>query len=173
MTALQKIAMGLVIVLVDAFLGGYDAVADPVGWVLVIAGVLTLRAVVVEGWTPLVWLSGASLVASVVTYPPQVASSLDPAAGWALSLPQLAFTYALCGALAPLSGGLEGRFRALRWVFLAVALGPVLVLSGSVAVLRDPLAFAVVAANVYLVYLLFRASGRLSSARREDVPAAN
>jgi hypothetical protein len=43
-TPLQKVAMGLVIVLVDAFFGGYDAVPDPVGWAMVLAGVLPLRA---------------------------------------------------------------------------------------------------------------------------------
>lgn len=157
MTPLQKIAMGLVIVLVDALFAGYDAVPDPIGWILVIAGVLSLRAAI-EGGASLVWLAAVSLLASVATYPPQVSASLDETAGWLLSLPQLAFTYALCGALVPVTGDLEGRFRVLRWLFVVAAIGPVMVLSGAAEALRDPLAFVVVAADIYLVYLLFRAS---------------
>ena len=43
--------MGLVIVVVSARFGGYDALADPVGWALVVAGLLPLRTgLPLGGW---------------------------------------------------------------------------------------------------------------------------
>lgn len=156
--------MGLVIVLVDAFFAGYDAVPDPLGWALVIAGVLPLRDEV-SGGSGLLPLAGVCLVVSLATYPPQVSGALDESGGWALSLPQLGFSFLLCAALAPVAGRLAGRLRALRWVFAALAVGPVLVFGGGAVELRAPLAFVVVGANVYFVYLLFRAS-------REHLPSS-
>lgn len=173
MTPLQKIAMGLVIVLVDAFFGGYDGVPDPLGWAMVIAGLLPLRAVLAEG-SALVTAAAICLVVSLATYPPQVADRLDESGGWALSLPQLAFSFLLCTALAAVSGWLAGRFRLLRWVFVAVAAGPVLVFGGGVEVLRSPIALLVVGANIYFVYLLFQASAVLraaeASSEGDDLP---
>lgn len=173
MTPLQKIAMGLVIVLVDAFFGGFDGVPDPLGWAMVVAGLLPLRAVVAEG-TALLTTAGICLVVSVVTYPPQVANRLDESGGWALSLPQLAFSFLLCTALAPVSGWLAGRLRLLRWVFVGVAAGPVLVFGGGIEVLRSPIALLVVGANIYFVYLLFQASAVMraagSPAEDDDLP---
>lgn len=160
MTPLQKIAMGFVFVLVDASFDGYDGVPDPVGWAMVIAGLLSLRSVL-DNASALLTLAGISLLAAVATYPPQVYERLDESGGWALSLPQIAFSFALCSALAPVSGRLAGRFRVLRWVFAAMAVGPVLVFGGGVEVLRDPLAFLIVGANIYLVYLLFQASSQV------------
>jgi hypothetical protein len=160
-TPLQKVAMGLVIVLVDAFFGGYDAVPDPVGWGLILAGLLPLRPHLEEG-AGLVTVAVICLVVSVATYPPQVTSLLDESGGWALSLPQLAFSFMLCTALMPVSESLTGRFAVLRWVFVAVAAGPVLVFGGGVEFLRSPIALLVVAANIYLVYLLFQASRQVT-----------
>ena len=42
MRPLQSIAMGLVIIALRAEFGGYDALADPLGWLLVLLGVRTL-----------------------------------------------------------------------------------------------------------------------------------
>ena len=56
MRPLQSIAMGLVIVLVTASVGGYDLVADPVGWVLTggedhaLAATFPEPAAVPAGW---------------------------------------------------------------------------------------------------------------------------
>ena len=167
MTPLQGIAMGLVIVLVDASFGGYDGVPDPVGWLLVLWGLNRLRTVLPES-RGLVALAVLCLVVSVVTYPPQVAERLDESGGWALSLPQLAFSFALATALGPLSGWLEKRFRLMRTVFVGLAVAPAVVIGGDVEVLRSPLAFAVAAANVYFVYLLFQASREFTPSPRQD-----
>ena len=150
--------MGLVIVLVDALFSGYDGVPDPAGWVLVLAGLLPLRDTL-RAPVGLVGTAVVCLVVAVATYPPQVADRLDDTAGWALSLPQLGFGFLLCTALAPHAGALASRFAVLRWLFVVLALAPVVVLGGGVDVLREPLAFVVVAVEVYLVYLLFRCSG--------------
>ena len=42
MRPLQSIAIGLVIIALRAEFGGYDALVDPVGWLLVLLGVRTL-----------------------------------------------------------------------------------------------------------------------------------
>lgn len=161
MTPLQGIAMGLVIVLVDAPFGGYDGVPDPVGWLLVLGGLARLRPKLGQGRGLLV-LAGLCLLVSVVTYPPLLADRIDASAGWALSLPQLAFSVALAAALAPISGPLERGFGMLRGVFVGLAIAPAVVIGGDLDGLRTPLAVTVVAANVYLVYLLFRASSQIA-----------
>lgn len=160
--------MGLLIVLVDALFSGYDGVPDPLGWALVLAGLLPLRALLPG--SALVATGGVCLLVSLATYPPQVSGRLDDPAGWTLSLPQLAFGFLLCSALMPLAGALARRFGVLRWLFVVVALAPVAVLGGGVDALREPLAFVVVAVQVYLVYLLFRASGGVGVAPAPDEP---
>jgi hypothetical protein len=160
-TPLQGIAMGLVIVLVDAFFGGYDGVPDPLGWALVLWGLLRLRPVL-DGTRGLITLAGLCLLVSIVTYPPEVTERLDEAGGWALSLPQLAFSFALATALAPVAGWLEKRFRVMRTVFVGVAAAPAVVIGGDLDGLRSPLALVVAAANVYFVYLLFQASRQVT-----------
>jgi hypothetical protein len=166
-TPLQKVAMGLVIVLVDAFFGGYDAVPDPVGWVMVIAGLLPLRPRLESG-SGLVVLAGLCLVVSVATYPPAVTALLDESGGWALSLPQIAFSYLLCTGLAPSVEQFSRRFLTLRWLFVALGAGPVLVFGGDVEVLRSPFALLGVGANLYLVYLLFRSSPHVAAGPTES-----
>ncbi|MFP5252422.1 MAG: hypothetical protein ACLGH4_01325 [Actinomycetes bacterium] len=167
MTPLQGIAMGLVIVLVDASFGEYDGVPDPAGWLLVLWGLVRLRPVLAAR-RGLIVLAALCLVVSVVTYAPAVAGRLDESGGWALSLPQLAFSVALAGALAPVSAELERRLAAMRWVFAALAVAPAVVIGGGVDGLRSPLAFAVAAANVYFVYLLFRASGPVATRAKDE-----
>ena len=49
MTGLHKIAMGLVIVVVDAYFGEFDAVPDVLGWILVLLGLRDLRGRVTLG----------------------------------------------------------------------------------------------------------------------------
>lgn len=151
--------MGLVVVLVDALFAGYDGVPDPLGWLLVIAGLVALRPAL--DVRTLLGAAGLCLVVSVATYPPQLSDRLDDAGGFLLSLPQLVFGFLLCTAVAPAAGPLAGRFRVLRRLLVGLAVAPVVVLGGGVEALRDPLAFASVAVQVYLVYLLFASAGRI------------
>jgi hypothetical protein len=163
MTALQKVAMGLVIALVDAIIGGYDAVPDILGWVLVCLGLLDLRGrLPLSTLLPLAVLAG---LVSLATLRPALLDGLPESTGWLLSLPQIAFSFLLCTELAPVGGPpLTARLRALRWAFVVLAAGPVLLYGGGLEVLLVPLAVLSVAANVYLVYLLFRAPAELPGA---------
>jgi hypothetical protein len=172
--------MGLVVVFLRASFGGYDALPDPVGWGLVLAGLWPLRAQLGNGPT-LVRLAVASGAVSVPLVLPAVEGQLSAAAQWALSLPQTAFCVVLCSALATpdlradtgADGALRDRFAGLRWVFVAVGAAPVLVYGGRVDALAAPVVVIAVLANVYLVYLLFRISGRVARRTRkvEDDPA--
>lgn len=169
MTPLQKVAVGLVIVVLQARFGGWDALPDPVGWAFVVAGLLALRGLV-RGTDSLLWAAGLAAAVSVVTYPPAVQSRLSDSAGWILSLPQTGFCLLLCLALAPYAEQLERRLLLLRWVFLVVALLPVVVLGGGVDRLLVPTAALAVLATLYLVYLLFRLAGRPFAQRSADGP---
>jgi len=52
------------------------------------------------------------------------------------------------------------RFGLLRWAFVVVAAGPVLVYGGGVDALAAPLAVLAVVTNVAFVYYLFKVSRR-------------
>lgn len=159
MTPLQKVAMGLVLTLVDPVLGGFDAVPDVLGWVLVLLGLRDLRDRIAVG--TLVGLALVSALVSLATLRPELVADLPESTGWLLSLPQIVFSLLLCLALARAGAPRARAFRRLAWAFGVVAAGPVVLYGGGVDALLVPLALLVVAANVYLVYLLFRSAGEL------------
>ena len=160
---LQKVAMGLVIVVIEADMGGFDALPDVLGWVLVIAGVLDLRTVL-AGFGTLLTLAALSAAVSAALLWPGLADSFTESTGWLLSLPQLAFSIALCGSVAAVVPTIESAvarsFSRMRWVFGALALAPAVLYGGEVDALLAPLAFVTVAANVFLIVTLFRISKR-------------
>ncbi len=168
MTALQAIAMGLVLVILDVSVDErWDVIPDPLGWALALYGVLRLR-----GLVPVGGLVAAGVVAaavSVALVDARVVEGLEPSTGWILSLPHVVFDLILAGLLAgvlePSRPDLARRYRTLRWFFVVVAVGPVLLLGGGVGVLLVPLALVAVASYVYFVYLLFRSSGPLEAVR--------
>jgi hypothetical protein len=158
MTPLQKVAMGLVLTVVDPVVSGYDAVPDLLGWVLVVLGLRDLRHRTAMA-APLTLAVTAGLV-SVALVRPGLIMDLPESTGWWLSLPQIAFSFLLCGAVAailPAHDRLAARFLRLRWGFVVAGAGPVLLYGGGVRVLLVPLSVLTVLANVYLVYLVFRA----------------
>lgn len=153
MKALQSIAIGLVIVVLVARFGSYDALADPVGWLLVLWGVRRIA-----GNTALLALAvGSLVVAAVVWFPAtqQLLEEVDPSLRWAVNLPQVLFCIELCRRLADLAGD-SGDRRARAWlrttlvlnVLLAVA--PVLVFAAG----ADDLLASVYAAAGGVVLLL-------------------
>ncbi|GAB2728103.1 hypothetical protein [Nocardioides pakistanensis] len=154
MTPLQWVAMGLVLTLVDADIGGYDAVPDVLGWVMVVPALLRLRDVLAT--TTLVGLAVLAGMASLTTLRPDLIEDLPESTGWLLSLPQFAFSLLLSVELGRAVPRLARRFGVLAWTFGVAAVGPVLLYGGGVDVLLVPLAVLTVLANVYLVYLLFR-----------------
>lgn len=186
MKPLQSIAMGLVVIVLTARFGGYDALADPLGWLLVLLGVHRLPADLDRREALLVLAAVAGLVA-VPLWVPAVVESLydaDASLGWAANLPQLAFTGLLCHVLAGRAAA-AGDLRPARWLRLAVtltvvvALLPVLVLGAGI----DGLAvtsYVLGAATVLLVvWVLFACSGRpwaggpSASGRSGETPAGD
>ena len=161
MTPLQKIAMGLLLVLLDVPFAGYDAVPDLAGWILVVLGLIGLRARLANTDT-LLWLAAIAAIVSGALFLPEVNQQLPESTEWLLSLPQLAFSVLLCNAVAGLSEDEDrrtsGRLRLLRWLFVALAVLPVALYGGGVKALEVPLAVLAVAANVYLIVLLFTVS---------------
>jgi hypothetical protein len=173
MTPLQKVAMGLVIVVLDAYLAGFDAVPDVLGWVLVLVGLRDLR-VTLTGFGTLLSLAGVAAVISAVLLWPGLVGSVPESTGWLLSLPQLAFCIVLCGSLATLAAADQDaarRFAVLRWAFVVLVFAPAVLYGGGVDPLRVPIAVVTVAANVYLVYLLFKVSKRPYALVPADAPA--
>ena len=155
--------MGLVIVFLRAPFGGYDALADPVGWGLVLAGLVPLRTRIPQGGTATA-LAAVAAAASVPLAFPALDRRLTQGAQWGVSLPQTVFCVVLCTSLATLAeraGEPEARrFGLLRVAYLAALAGPVLVYGGGVQALTTPVALLAVLANVYLVYLTFKVSRR-------------
>lgn len=168
--------MGLVIVALHVSAHGYDLIADPFGWLLVISGVRQLGARL-RGSDTAFGLAALSGGLSLIVYPPQVTSSLDSSVSWLASVPEIAFIIVLCGSLAVMAEQADdntaGRFGKLRWVFVALLAAPVLVYGGQEPALVVPVAAVAVAAIVYLIYLLFRVSRREWTAASEVPPKSS
>jgi hypothetical protein len=158
--------MGLVIVFLRAPFGGYDGLPDPVGWILVLLGIVALRRVLPEPGLLLFFALTAGVISAGIYWPP-VSGVLAPNAEWALSLPQLAFCIMICHVLAGLTEeNTAGRFRLLRWAFVVLAVAPAVLYGGQVDALAVPIAVGATVADIYLVYLLFKIS-------RKVVPATD
>jgi hypothetical protein len=174
MSPLQKIAMGLVIVVGRAVFPPspspdwevYDALPDPLGWLLVIAGSVGL-ARTDAGFGAVRWLAALAGLVSVPMWFPQVNHLLDASGEWFVSLPQLVFCLVLAmtvgraGADRDLADDyVAKRFGLLVWGFALLAALPVVALGGEVTWLEDPTRLFSVVVNVALVYLLFRVHRR-------------
>lgn len=163
MKPLQSVAMGLVIVVLVAKFGGYDALADPVGWLLVLWGVRRIA----DNTVLLTLAGGALLVASVVWFPAtqELLDDADPSLRWAVNLPQVLFCVALCQHLAEVAGAATDQ-RSRAWlrttmvlnVLLAVA--PVLVFAASADDLLPSIYAAAGGVVLLLIVLLFAYANR-------------
>lgn len=99
MKPLLTTAAGLGLVLLDVFVGGWDLVPDPVGWVL---AVLATRQLPVPTRGTLTGIALVALVAACLLWVPSVAEAVDRlhvSVGWAAGLPQVAYLTLLCHAL--------------------------------------------------------------------------
>jgi hypothetical protein len=162
-TPLQKVAMGLVIVFLTARFAGYDALPDPIGWGLAIAGLVPLRARLPQGDSLLALAVLAGLI-SVPLVLPAVNDRLTPSGQWGLGVPQTAFCLLLSISLATLAERADEpvakRFGLLRTAYIVVLFLPVLVYGGGVTELAIPMAVLSVVSNVALVYYTFKVSRR-------------
>lgn len=168
--------MGLVIVSLRASFNGYDALADPVGWGLVLGGLVELRGDLPSA-DVLLWLAAIAALVSVAVYLPAVQARLSEDGQWGVSVPQTAFCLVLAGSLSRLlerAGAKEAhRFGLLRTAYAVLLVGPVLVYGGGVDALAVPLAVVAVLTNITLVYSTFAVSRRpyaLAQDRPERTP---
>lgn len=158
MKPLQSIAMGLVIVVLVARIGGYDALPDPVGWLLVIWGVRRTA----DSSALLALSLGALLVAGVVWFPAtqDFLDRSDPSLRWAVNLPQVLFCILLCRHLADLAGAARDQ-RARAWLRTAMllnvvlAVAPVLVFAASADDLMTSVHAMAAGVVLLLIVLLF------------------
>lgn len=178
MTPLQKIAMGLVIVLIPADFprhphpawAVYDALPDPFGWALVLAGVLALAASTDLDLDVVRWVAILALVVSVPLWFPQVNHLLVPrwnpgldfSGQWAASLPQSLFGLFLAQQIAragqfqePRDGYVAGRFGLLMWGFAALVVLPAVAYGGGVDFLVGPTLVMIGLVNVAFIGYLF------------------
>lgn len=167
MKPLQSLAMGCIFLVLVARFGGYDAYADPVGWLLVLNGLRGLPDEIPHRGA-LWYVGGLATVISVPLWVPSVIESLeggDPAVAWAVNLPQFGFLALLCHALAQAATA-DGDLRSSRWlqtslVGIVLVIGlPVLVFGGGVTALETTAGVSVVIVPVVLIVLLFSYAGR-------------
>ena len=177
MSPLQKIAMGMVIVIGNALYppdptpswAQYDALADPLGWLLVIAGTVAL-AKANPAFASTRWWAALAGATSVPVWFPQVNHLLDSSGEWFVSLPQIVFCLllardiGLAGANLPPPAGpdtyVAKRFGLLVWGFALVAVLPVVAIGGRVTALETTTLLVSTVVNVVFVYVLFRVHRR-------------
>jgi len=184
---LQKIAMGLVIVFVPANFEiadhVYDALPDPLGWLLVLSGMSALRNHL--DVDAAYWLTWIALAVSIPLWFPQLteqlpdipehlrtAAQLDQATkaasiAWALALPQSVMALILVRAIGraaidqqPRDTFVAGRFGVLLWGVAATIVLPPVAYGGDVENLITPTLISVGLVNLVLIYYLFRVHRR-------------
>jgi hypothetical protein len=174
MSPLQKIAMGLVIVIGTALFPAnpspawarYDALPDPLGWLLVLFGTFALtRANAAFDSTR--WLAALALLVSVPMWFPQLQHRLNPSGEWFVSLPQVLFCLFLARAIGmqgaqqvPADAYVAKRFGLLVWAFAVVGVLPVLAIGGGLDQLVSTTLLFSTLVNVAFVYFLFRVHRR-------------
>jgi hypothetical protein len=174
MSPLQKIAMGLVIVIGTALFPAdpspswarYDALPDPLGWLLVLVGTFALtRANAAFDSTR--WLAGLAALVSVPVWFPQVQHQLHASGEWFVSLPQVVFCLVLARAIGmqgalqtPADSYVAKRFGLLVWSFAVVGVLPVLAIGGGLTQLVSTTLLFSTLVNVAFVYVLFRVHRR-------------
>lgn len=173
--------MGLVIVLIPANFPAapdpawafYDALPDPVGWALVVAGVWSLARGSSMDTSLVKALAVAAFVLSVPLWFPQLNhllvpaynSEIDTSGQWFLSLPQNLFGFFLAREIARtgrLTGDryLAGRFGLLSWGFAALVVLPVIVYGGGLTELETPTLVLIGAVDIAFIHHLFASHRR-------------
>jgi ABC-type molybdate transport system permease subunit len=173
---LPAVAMGLVVVLLNVPVHGYDLLADPLGWVLVLIG---LSALPVPQQRTVRTLATVSLIVSLPVWVPAARDALnvtDDALAWAAGVTEVLTMIVLAHSLAGVARS-SGDAPAGRWLLTARTLFVVVLLIPPV-VLGAHLGRLVTAAAVFgsltlllMVVLLFRYAGRPWARPADPVPA--
>jgi hypothetical protein len=161
---MMRVALGVLVVLVDIGWQAWDVVPDPLGWALVLSGVLPL---VNHLGRRVASTAVLALVVSLVVYPPPVGRDVDPVVGWLISLPQLTFVAALCLSLAPLVPRATRRLARTAAALVALSVAPLGVLLTGRSELLFVVGFLVVSLQLYAVYLVVRVADALPTSSGE------
>jgi hypothetical protein len=171
---LQQVGMGMVIVVAYAYFPAdpspdwerYDALVDPLGWLLVVSGMVAL-ARVNDSFALTRWLAILAGVVSVPMWFPQLNHQLEASGEWFVSLPQLLFCLLLAREIgllgvsrSPSDGYVARRFGLLVWGFALAGVLPVVALGGGIDQLEGPTQLVSLLVSVALVYYLFRVHRR-------------
>lgn len=184
-TPLQKIAMGLVLVLIPANFPAnpspewafYDALPDPVGWLMVVLGLRDLRRGSELGLGTARMLAVIALLVSIPMWIPQVnhllvvehnpdlPEQLARSIQWFLSLPQTLFGLLLAREIGTKGTEVGDRYLATRfgllcWGFGALVVLPVVAYGGGVDDLVMPTLVAIAIVNIAFIYYLFASHRR-------------
>lgn len=174
MSPLQKIAMGMVIVVGFAYYPAspspswekYDALPDPLGWLLVLSGVFAL-ARASDAFATSRWLAALASTTSVPMWLPQLNHQLESSGAWFASLPQIAFCLVLAREIgllgarqSPSDGFVAKRFGLLVTGFAVLGILPVVAIGGGIDQLESPTELLSWIVNVAFIYLLFRVHRR-------------
>jgi hypothetical protein len=173
-TPLQRIALGLVVVVGSAYFPAhphpawqhYDALPDPIGWLLVLWGLWPLRRLDASFDLP-AWLAVLAALVSVPLWLPVLRHHLDASGEWAASMPQTLCCLLLArsiGRLAALQQPRDEyaarRFGLLSWGFALLIVLPVLALGGRLRALENPTLLVSAVVNVAFIVFLFRVHRR-------------
>lgn len=158
--------MGLVVVLLSVRFGDVDALADPLGWVVVLVGLRALPGL--PDRRLVVGLACTALLVSTALWWPASQAWLDgedPALRWGLALPQLGFQLTCCRGMARLAAD-AGDDPARRWLTLAWVAVAALAVAPPVAIALESAAVATTTyvaaglASILMVWLLVAYAGR-------------
>lgn len=177
MTALQKIAMGILITILRAPVPAhpnpawrvYNLLPGPIGWLFVLAGLRALAGTAVRTQRPRL-LAVLALVVSVPLWFPEVSHLLDPkynpgvsrSWSWLAMLPAAVFAILLTHELGRVAATNKPRdpmpemvFGALRVIFVVVAVLPAIVYGAPAPGLENTMEFVNLLSGVGLVIALF------------------
>lgn len=165
MKPLQAVGMGLVVVALTAPVHGFDLLANPLGWALLLHGLVRLPAL---PWGAAArFLAGLALAVSVVLWYPGVVDALtraDESLVWAADLPQATAVAVLCIGLARLAEDAGDR-AARAWLrtagTLSVATGVLpVVVYGALGTGEALMLVLATLALLLVIVLAFRYAGR-------------
>lgn len=169
--------MGYVVIALFARQGGYDLLADPLGWLLVLLGVSRLPDPIDRA--SLLYVGALALVVSIPLWVPSILEAIareDDSLAWAADLPALAFVALLfrqLGRAALETGDATAStvLQGLVTLTVLVALLPVLVFGAGFSGLEDLAGGSGQLLNLTIVVVLFAYSGRAWAGSPQTTPA--
>lgn len=158
MASLQTVALGLVIVFLDVPPDGFDWIADPLGWLLVLAGIHAARDRLPES-AGLRYAGWACFGIAVLTWPAWSVAQLTDSIGWLFSLPTIAWSVLFCdAAMRVTQDGTRAVFTWLRPGFVLAGILPGLVFLAGWDGLALPATIVILVLDVALVLVTWSAA---------------